>query len=1052
MEKILRRAILVLLFMVPLCSPEWFPYLNLIYPILVVSVFVVFIVDRIFIAKEGHVSSRMILPSIFLFSAFVVSAVFSKAVTFNLIDIRIIYSLLLFIISINVFTSASDRNKAALVLLGGAVFTAGFAFYQKFTGLSDMAIYLEKHKEIASNSIVYREFLKNIGSGRVFSTFLNANVFSGYLAMVLPVVLGVFLSKVGTAVTAAAKSKDLAIGIGTGLVVVILLAALAFTRSVGGMAALLAALLVFLLSVIKEKKRILLGSCVLAAVCSGTVLFLRPDILDFSRADNSILNRFGYFSEAVRMFAGHPFLGSGVNTYGFLAADGVKYPHNWYLQTLSETGILGFFALILFIYVLVKESIGTLAKMQGNEKLIFAGLFSGFCGFLFHNLFDIDSNFWQNSLLAFTLAGILASGFKSNTKEKKSPVLSPALNGFLSRNYSFIVSAALMAGAIILSPSRFENEALVIFVFLSALLFLLVVSAENKFVKTKLDLYIPVLLFTCFVSLLVSVNRFASFQAVYLLLGCVMLFYPTVNKINKAKDAEVFSFLIALGCSLVSLAGMVQYLWFEAERVDAFFPNPNLLGGFLAAGTGFLLYQLLSKKGPIRIFYAVSAVLSLICLLLTKSRGALLAFGVIVIFFLFALEILKKKGAVKESVRFRTTVCILLGLGILSTPLNPVVKRAVRAGIQDDAAYSRGKMAVSAYKLFKDRPFLGYGLNTFKDAAPKYRFPEGGTIGNYTRVAHHAHNEYLQTMAELGITGAVLILVFLFILVRRFLTVIKSTEDKEKIFTAFAVFTSLIGLLAQALVDFNFHCLPTLVFFVFLTGLLFSGYLSDGKNLVIKKPHYAKFMIYVAFLVVLLLLSSGMSYLSAYFFRAKALSAGAYEKNMKLSVFLNPLFADGYAEIGRIYRYNCLNTKDNKLFFESEKNFKEAIRKNSQNAVYHKNLGLLYFYSGCPSLALQEYAAAIRKSPYDVFLKAEIAGICFFDGKYEQAEKYAREAVNLEPNFAGVHGMLSDIYLKMKNTKASEYEKQTAVRIHGKYKDIAVIDYEKMLVSLGGKK
>jgi len=1049
--KLLRWAIFILLFFVPLCSPEWFPYLNLIYPVLVLFFYFIFIIDRFFVTKESYTSSPMNFPVLFLSAAFVFAALFSKTVPFNVMNIQLIYFLAIFLVSLNIFSSPVDRKKAAFAVLGGAVFTAIYAFYQKFTGLSDMAVYLDKNKDIVSNPRVYEEFLKNIGAGRVFSTFLNANVFAGYIAMVLPVALGIFLSEAGKGASAN-NGKSLLTKIGVGFIVVILTASLALTSSVGGMLAVLFSLLVFLLSVIKEKKKVLLAAGALSAAFFAAVLFLRPDILDFSNMDNSVLNRFGYFSEAVKMFMKNPVLGSGVNTYGSLAAGGVKYPHNWYLQTLVETGVLGFGALLIFVCVMVRESIRTLKRMEGRKKLVFAGLFAGFCGFLFHNLLDIDSNLWQNSLTAFALAGITAAGFKSGTKTKNNPVILPVISGYLSRNYFRIFSIVLLSVSIILSASRFENEALIIFVFLSAFLFLSFVSLSNTYIRTKLDIFVIALLFTCFISLVVSVNRFVSFRAVYLLLGCVMVYYSAVNSISKAKDIGYFSFFTGLVCLFVSVAGISQYIWFKADRVDAFFPNPNFLGGFLAAGIGFLLYDILSKKGTIRIFYAVSAVLSFICLLLTKSRGALLAFGIILVFFLFALIILKKKKIVKEPVRFWTTVSILVVIGILITPLNPVVKRAARDGVYDDAAYSRGKIAVSAFKLFKDRPFLGYGLNTFKDIAPKYRFPEGGTIGNYTRVAHHAHNEYLQTMAELGVLGAGLILVFLFVLVNRFITIIKNTKDKGKIFTACAVFTSLTGLFAHALVDFNFHCLPTLIFFVLLTGVLFSGYFTSKKALAAEKPNYFKFKIFAALLVSIFMLLAGMSYLSVYFYKMEPSNAGEFERNMKLSMFLNPVFADSYAGLGKLYAGGYLNTKDKKLFFEAEKNFKQAAKNNPANPEFNRELGLFYFYAGYPSLALQEYAAAIQKSPFDVFFKSEVARICYFEGRYEHAKKYAGEAVSLEPNYAGGHWALYEIYMKQKNTKAAGREKEKALEINKKYRSLATITYERNLVFLGGER
>jgi O-antigen ligase len=1037
----MRWAVFSLLFFIPVTSLDWFPLLNLVYPALVVLLFGFFSLYRITSATETYPLAKTTLSLVLLIAVYLITAIFSKETGFNLLSIKLVYSLLLCFITAKVFSSPLDRKKAVFALLLGAGLVSIYALYQKLIGFGDMWIYLEKHKSLVQDPRVYEEFIKNIGSGRVFSTFLNANAFAGYIAMVLPVAAGYFLYSL--------KKGGKRYFAGT--VVFLLVLALALTRSAGGMTAVLFSLLVLLGLTVKEKKKLLLASAILVFASVIAVLFLRPDIFDFLKADNSILNRINYLHTAFQIFLKYPLFGGGIDSFGILAEGGVKYPHNWYLQTLAESGLSGFAALAFLIYVFVKESIKTLPGIKGAEKYLFAGCFAGFTGFLFHNLFDIDSNLLQNSLIAFMLAGITASGFRPE-KFKKAVNVTKGAAEYIRRHFFITTALLLAAGVLLFSTQRFEYEAFTVVITLSALLFLRVISERNKFQKTGLDYFIAMLVLVCFTSLAFSVHRFATLQSLYLLVGCVMLFYTAANRIETADGVGRFSFFAGISCIFLSLIGIFQYLQYGTSGVTGFFPNQNLFGGFLAAGIGFIFFSVFENKGFLKKFYVLSLLLSFTSLLLTKSRGAFLALLAAIICILFTLELFKKKKILSEKNRFWTTVGVLILIGILVTPVNPVVRRAVSIGINDDAAYSRGKMAVSALKIFRDRPLFGHGLGTFKDVAQKHSFSEGGTIGNYTREAHQAHNEYLQILTELGFAGAVFVCFFLFIIAGRYLNIINRTADKNKILTASGIITAITALLVHAAVDFNLRCLPTLLLFVILTGMLFSKYFSGKETIIIRNPAYSRLKLYVTLLLFSILLTAGMTYASVYLYKESPVTPEVREKKLLLSIFTNPWFADSYDGLGKIYGKLYNRTKNRKYFLEAEINFKEAIKKNSTNAFYHKHLAGLYFVSGYKAEAIQEYQKAIQKRPNDVFLKAELAGLYYFTGNYDNAEKLARRAVQLEPNFAGAHGMLCDIYEKMKNKKAAEYERQKALQIYEKYKNTAIIDYEKMLISLGGEK
>ena len=1025
MEKILRRSLLVLLLLAPLCSPERLPLLNAVYPaalILLLAIFAVFwrVLKKNLLVSANFAIALFIYSSVVLFSGFL-----SENPALNIFDLKIVFLAFLLVVTANAFRTQKDREYAVFAVMCGAVLTAIFAFYQKYIGMADLAKFISVPGSAIGDPQIHAEVIKNISNGRVFSTFVNSNVYAGFLAMVIPVALGLFL----------VNYKNMLLRVVTGACFLALLYALFLTRSAGGMVTAAASLIIFLLFVVKEKSRLIFICLALTAVFALFIVLLRADIFNFVNKDNSILNRLGYFKEALNIFMKNPVLGNGAGSYALLAKDGIRFPHNWYLQVLAENGLLGFGVLAAFLGLMLKESTGLLLRLKGRERVIFAGVFAGFIGFLVHNLFDVDSNYWQNCFVAFFFAGLMASMFKYKLK-----------------NYFMLLFTLALAGAILFARQQYVHVPLLLFAVISSVLFLKVYFDRKIFVKTSLDVPLLLLVLLAVISVIFSVNRFVTLQGVCLILSCSLLFYSTVNSIKKEENFAPVPLLLAWFCLILSLAGIAEYFYNGGQRSFGLFPNPNMLGGFLASGTGFLLFYFYKAQGRAGWFFGLTLILSLVCLHLTKSRGGFLVAVCSIVLFLVLLGVLARKNAVSGKKRIYVTVSLIVFLAIAVTPLNPVVKRALELGKNDKAAYSRIEIWGSALKMLKDRPLAGFGLNTFKDAAPKYYFPVGGSIGNYTRVQHHAHNEYLQFLVETGVAGGLLMLVFLYLIIRRFFRILAATKDKEKLFALCAVATAIAGLLIHALVDFNLHFLPTLVLLVLLTGILFSKYLSEKQFHVIDEKKKYFFHGAVAVTVAGVLVLAGMNFFSVYYFGKRAATAELLDKNLRLSLFFNPYNSDSMAELGKLYRYHLMINKEQKYLAQSEECFKLAQKNNPLNAHYHKHLGLLYYAAGLKEEVYREYEMAVKLNPCDVFLKFELAYIYAEKGGYEPALRYAKEAVSLEPNFVGAHLLLSGIYFKLNDQMASDAEKGLAYEINAKYKDAAVIDYEKMLVSLGERR
>ena len=64
-------------------------------------------------------------------------------------------------------------------------------------------------------------------------------------------------------------------------------------------------------------------------------------------------------------------------------------------------------------------------------------------------------------------------------------------------------------------------------------------------------------------------------------------------------------------------------------------------------------------------------------------------------------------------------------------------------------------MALSAIKMFKDKPIIGHGVKTFRYNCKKqpYKFDEFDIYKFRMNCGNHPHNTYIQLISETGIIG-----------------------------------------------------------------------------------------------------------------------------------------------------------------------------------------------------------------------------------------------------------------------------------------------------------
>jgi len=277
-------------------------------------------------------------------------------------------------------------------------------------------------------------------------------------------------------------------------------------------------------------------------------------------------------------------------------------------------------------------------------------------------------------------------------------------------------------------------------------------------------------------------------------------------------------FLMTFGF-FVSVFGILQYLtfngklyWMREMRFGgaAFGPyvNRNHFAGFAEMMIPMALVPLvLGKVRRERLFLvAFFAIVPIVALLLSASRGGIVSFAMqmVILFLLLLVRRVRSKHMIVGGVVVLTAVMTVSWIGV-----NQVLARFAGVQALEATAGKRQSMRRDTWRLFLDNPVLGTGLGTFEMVFPPYDSLYDGKIAN------HAHNDYLQVLAETGILGGLCCLWFLGVVLQDALL---GTAEVGESFGTVLNLSGLVacgGILIHSLVDFNLH-IPAnaLLFFV----------------------------------------------------------------------------------------------------------------------------------------------------------------------------------------------------------------------------------------------
>lgn len=402
-----------------------------------------------------------------------------------------------------------------------------------------------------------------------------------------------------------------------------------------------------------------------------------------------------------------------------------------------------------------------------------------------------------------------------------------------------IVSSVLLLWAVLLVigkrislPSVVGHLKWVIFLLLFSVIFLglQLVPLKVDILKDLSPAHIDMFSSLSFQEMAISVDNNKTIQALLKQMAYLNLFLLSIILLNSKRRMKFLLLGIAVGGVLQSILGVSQWLHLSAlgfdnaVRVSGTFINKNHFAAYLnmviASLLGLIMFEYYSgdqsrrgralQLGLIRkVLYGFLTIV-IFALVISGSRGAILAFLVSLLCLLLCV-VFSPLGRKTFGVKLLLSVVLCIGITI-SFGYRTIGDRIVSA--ENDAS-SRMEIWDVSRKLIEEFPLFGIGAGNYSMMIPQYE------THNMTVFINHAHNDYLEMLAEQGVFGFSIYLLLMFICVYNVYRIVTKTQSTEVLVSAVVGAFGVISMLAHAFLDFNFY-IPSnaAYFYVFLALML----------------------------------------------------------------------------------------------------------------------------------------------------------------------------------------------------------------------------------------
>jgi O-antigen ligase/tetratricopeptide (TPR) repeat protein len=315
-------------------------------------------------------------------------------------------------------------------------------------------------------------------------------------------------------------------------------------------------------------------------------------------------------------------------------------------------------------------------------------------------------------------------------------------------------------------------------------------------------------------------------------LGLILLYesYDTISKFREGFGSFSENELI------MSLKGMAG--------------NKNIFAAGLVAKLPFVLYGIHTYKLLGKLLNTVILIFASIAIFIVNARATYLSlFLIIGLYFAFCVILYLKEKKMEQALYRVGFILIPVIIAFFvaqfqlstleglqdqkNTSFGSVTERLASVAKTDDESNQvRFRLWQHAIDYTGKHPFTGCGVGNWKIASIIYQ----RTITNDLYVPIHAHNDYLEVFAELGILGGLIYLsIFVCIVVFTWKTFYSKASEETKLISVFS-FIAFTTYAVDALFNFPLERPISQVFFSFLTAVNVGAYIKGREEQEEEKP------------------------------------------------------------------------------------------------------------------------------------------------------------------------------------------------------------------------
>jgi len=323
------------------------------------------------------------------------------------------------------------------------------------------------------------------------------------------------------------------------------------------------------------------------------------------------------------------------------------------------------------------------------------------------------------------------------------------------------------------------------------------------------------------------------YVALFFFLSVLLVLLDSASRIRRlAGVITVFGFVYAFFAILQSVLSPTKiYGIYEATSPFGSFVNRHNYAAFMemavAVPMGLIFTGAIVKDK--RLLYITAIALMGVSLLLSGSRGGLIAFLSEIIF----LVLLTTGTKSRSSLALKLSLAVLLFVAVIAGAVfvggETSLTRVADTATSGDLTTGRSNIWSVTLDVIKSNLPFGAGFGAFGVA-----YTPHDAMSGLERV-EQSHNDYLQVLADAGIVGALIGLFFLF----RLFVAGKSAAGIRNDYRrgiAFGALAGIFAILVHSIFDFVLHTTAISVMFLVLISMLLasrSSYADDVED----EPH-----------------------------------------------------------------------------------------------------------------------------------------------------------------------------------------------------------------------